>query len=139
MTEINKKEKHKNVGPKWQDSFPDKLHKHLSEGYSFHSFAGEIKVNPDTLYEWLKRYPEFKEARVLGEAEGLKWFEKRLRVKAFGVEAEGLDPKLIDTACLIFALKTRFHKIYGDQSKVEHTVVRTIEDLVKEKKKEVIE
>jgi transposase len=45
---------------KYKNEYIVLLQEHLSSGYSFQSFAGIVKVGSLTLYNWVKRYPEFK-------------------------------------------------------------------------------
>ena len=65
---------------------------------------------------------EFEAAKDLAFAYGQMFYEKRLAVKTSGQKLEGINAKDIDTSCLIFALKTRFHKTYGERQKIEQTV-----------------
>jgi hypothetical protein len=99
---------------KYKKVYAKRLEDHLAEGYSFESFGGDIDVGKTTLYEWLKYIPEFKQAHDRGLRKGLDFYEKLLRKKA-SKKTEG------DTTALIFTLKTRFHKIYGDKSKLDLT------------------
>lgn len=41
---------------------------HMERGYSFDTFAATIRVNPDSLYEWLKHHENFSEAKKIGSA-----------------------------------------------------------------------
>lgn len=38
---------------------------HCEQGLSFETFAGVLRVNPDTLYEWVKKHSEFSEAKKI--------------------------------------------------------------------------
>ena len=48
---------------KYKKEFCEKLVKHLSDGFSFESFAGLVDVCEDTIYEWCNKHPEFSEAK----------------------------------------------------------------------------
>lgn len=54
----------------------EKLISHMKSGMSFPSYAAEIDVNPDTLYEWAKVHPDFSEAKKKGEAHSLAYMER---------------------------------------------------------------
>lgn len=99
----------------------DALVKHMGQGHSFSTFSTICGVTRTTMYEWVDTYPEFKDAKINGEESAKKFLEKRLMAKISGQDLKsiGIDTKKIDTACLIFALKTRFYKEYGDRGKVE--------------------
>jgi len=106
---------------KYKPEYGDLLVKHLSKGLSFDTFGATVNVGRSTVYDWFDRYPEFKAAKVIAEQEGQSFFEKRLAIKISGQEVAGIESKKIDTTCLIFALKTRFHKTYGDRQKIEYS------------------
>lgn len=53
---------------KYRKEFCELLIQHMSEGLSFDTFAGVLRVNPDTLYEWAKVHPEFSESKKVGNA-----------------------------------------------------------------------
>ncbi len=106
---------------KYKKEFCEMLVKHMSQGYSFASFPAVIGVCRTTLYEWEKNRPAFKKAKKQGEAAALKMFERILTAKISGQKIDNFDPKKSDTACLIFALKTRFHRQYGEKQKLEHS------------------
>ena len=108
---------------KYKPEFCELLIKHLSKGSSFDTFGGldEVSVARSTVYAWFEEYPEFKEAKHKAEQKAQAFFEDRLAVKISGQDVKGIESKKIDTTCLIFALKTRFHKTYGDRQKIEYS------------------
>jgi len=104
---------------KYKKELCDIAENHLAEGYSKEATAGLIGICKDTFYNWMKKHKPFSDAIKRGEAKGLAWYEKILRAKMSGQDLKNFDPKKSDTSCLIFALKTRFHKVYGDRMKFE--------------------
>ena len=48
---------------------------HMTDGFSFESFAAKINKNRDSLYEWAKRHPEFSDAKKKGTDQSLLWWE----------------------------------------------------------------
>jgi hypothetical protein len=103
----------------YKPEYCDKLIQHMSTGHSFESFGAVVGCGRRTLFDWAEKHEEFKEAKKQAEEKALKFFEDRLAGKLAGVEVKGFDPKKVDTTLLIFAMKTRFHKIYGDRLKHE--------------------
>lgn len=61
---------------KYESRFCEMLIFHFSQGLSFESFAGEIFVDVQTLYNWTKQHKEFFEAKALGESQSLSIWEK---------------------------------------------------------------
>jgi hypothetical protein len=61
---------------KYKPEFDEMLIDHLSKGFSFHSFAGVVRVNYDTVFEWVKRHPSFAEAKQIGTAQSHVFWEK---------------------------------------------------------------
>lgn len=92
---------------------------HMRQGNSYSTFILKVGCTRKTLYNWEKDFPEWANAKEEGMQAAKSFLESRLMVKASGQKVEGIDPKLIDTTCLIFALKTRFHETYGDKTKHE--------------------
>jgi len=107
----------------YKKEYCDMLQKHMAQGLSFRSFAAVIKVSRTAMYQWVDKYPEFKEAKEVAEDSALLFFERRLVAKASGqdLSKQGIDTKKIDLGAICFPMKTRFHEIYGDRQKVEHT------------------
>lgn len=94
---------------------------HMAEGMSFATFGAKINRGLSTLYEWVEKHPTFKEAKDLGTLKGQEFMEKRLMAKMKGSATNGINPKEVDVTSLIFALKTRFHKTYGEKKEVENS------------------
>jgi hypothetical protein len=69
---------------KYEKKYCDMLIDHMSNGYSFQSFAGEISVTIKTLYNWCDTYPDFLHAMEIGRAKGLNYDEKLLTKGALG-------------------------------------------------------
>lgn len=102
---------------KYKPEYCQKLIEHMGKGFSYETFGAEVGCGRTTLYDWEKQHPEWKEAKKQAMERAMKFFEQRLIVKISGVDIEGVDTKKIDTSCLIFALKTRFHQVYGERNK----------------------
>lgn len=80
----------------------------MKRGYSIESFPAtiyekcKIFVCRDTLYAWAETIPEFSDSRKIGDAAGLKFFERRL---AYALK-NGM--KGWPTAGWVFTMKNRF-------------------------------
>jgi predicted DNA-binding transcriptional regulator AlpA len=103
---------------KYSDSHCTAVVDHLKRGLSIQTFGATVGVSRATVYEWIDNIPEFKDAVEIGKQLAQQFFENRLAAKISGQEIKGIDTKKIDTACLIFALKTRFHETYGEKVQV---------------------
>lgn len=98
------------------------LIKHMSQGMSYESFGGDIEVGLSTMYDWESRHDEWREAKEIAFLKAQKYFESRLVAKTSGQKFKGdFDASLVDNSCLIFALKTRFHKTYGEKKELSHS------------------
>ena len=60
---------------KFRKEYCDKLVDHMEKGLSFDSFSAKVRVCNATLYNWLKEYPEFAEAKKVGSAYRLQTLE----------------------------------------------------------------
>lgn len=61
---------------KYKKEYCEMLVNHMAKGLSFESFGGEIDVWKEALYNWVKRYPEFSNAKDRGHLKGLLFMEK---------------------------------------------------------------
>lgn len=103
---------------KYEERFCQMLIDHMSKGKSFESFAAVAKVGRRTLFDWLEVHPKWKEAKDQAEMAALDFFETRLIAGISGQSVQNFDHKKSNPTLLIFALKTRFHKQYGE-NKIE--------------------
>lgn len=92
------------------------LIKWMGEGLSFPSFAGHVGVCVDTVYEWAKVHPEFSEAKKIGKAMELAFWEKLLRSGAAG------KLQHFSATATIFALKNKAPQYYRDKIQVDSNV-----------------
>lgn len=83
---------------KYDPKYCDQLINYMKSGLSFESFAGEINVHKETLYEWAKAHKDFSDALKLARAKQRQALEKRAMAQAFG-QFKG------SPATLIFILK----------------------------------
>lgn len=91
---------------------------HMSKGYSFMSYAGEIGVCPKTLYNWVDSHESFKQAKEIATSKALKLFEGALLDKLMGQEATVYSLKNSEIAAILFALKTRFKEVYSERTEI---------------------
>lgn len=123
------------VGPptKYKEEYLKMLKEHMARGFSYSSFGAIVEVGANTLYLWEEAQPEWKEAKRIAVEKAKYFFETRLLAKVSGQKQDAdskFDVRLIDTASVIFALKTRFHKEYGDHTKHEHDISDDVKKLV---------
>lgn len=80
MSENNKNQKRDTdtgrMLPLYLPEYDAMLIEHLKNGYMYQTFAAVVDVNLDTLYEWEKKYPSFKEAKEIGKPKFLWHWEK---------------------------------------------------------------
>lgn len=88
---------------KYKEEYCEQLIEHMTQGYSYLSFAGKVRVCFDTLYEWEKVHTAFSEAKKIGWAQSLLFWE------SMGVDAS-IDKSNINTAIYIFSMKCKFRK-----------------------------
>lgn len=78
---------------------------HMRLGFSFESFSAnipDIKVNSDTLYEWVKKHPEFAEAKKKGINCSLKFWEQVSIDQCYGKNQN------MNATTFIFTMKNKF-------------------------------
>jgi hypothetical protein len=106
-------------GTKYTKDLCEKVVKHHKQGGSMNSFVSVAGACKETLSQWRARYPEFDQACITAQSEYQKMLESILLAKLAGRPLDGFDPKKSDTACLIFALKTRCHQDYSEKNRLE--------------------
>lgn len=89
---------------KYEEKFCDQLIEDMAEGLSFEACCGNIGVSKDTGYEWVKRYPEFAEAKQIGEARGQYFWERSARDNLL-IDSKELK---FNSTVFIFTMKNRF-------------------------------
>lgn len=104
---------------KYKPEYCQDLIEHMSKGLSYTTWGADHNIATSTIYQWEKDIPEWKEAKEKAFKKAQEFFEKRLIAKVSGQEIKGFDSKKVDTTCLIFALKTRFHKDYSEKQQIE--------------------
>jgi hypothetical protein len=90
----------------------------MKKGYSFDSFGAEVGVSRDCLYDWVKRFPEFAEAKKMAELEGLKFWETLNVMGASGQKTRSNGK--IDGRQVQFTLQSRFRQQYPAVNKIIH-------------------
>jgi hypothetical protein len=97
---------------KYDPKFCDMLIEHMAKGYSFESFAGDIGVNRDTLYEWTSVHSNFSDAKKTGASKSLKAMEE---IGLLGMTGE---LKGFNVAAWIFTCKNRHSDMFRDSVEI---------------------
>ena len=87
---------------KWKDEWSEILIHHMEKGYSFESFGAVANVNRQCLYQWVDKYPNFAQAKSLGDCKSRKFWE--------GLGIAGTCGKIngFSSSTWIFTMKCRF-------------------------------
>lgn len=113
---LNKKEpKPRPIGrpSKYDPAFCEMLLDHMWKGNSFQSFAAELGVSIDTIYEWAKVHTDFSESKKQGQGFEIAYWERILRGGAQG------SLKDFSATATIFALKNKAPAFYRDKIHVD--------------------
>lgn len=79
------------------------LLEHMSEGFSYETFAAKIDTCRQTLYNWEKEYPEFLDTKRIAIEKCQLWWEKRGMDLYSSKEGPNLQASL-----WMFQMKARF-------------------------------
>lgn len=98
----------------YKESYCQELLDYLAEGHSIAAFAGHVGVTKCTIFEWVKKHPDFAEAHQIAKGKSLAFWEDKLIAAAKG-ENKGAP------AVLIFGVKNRGPEYWRDVQSLEHT------------------
>lgn len=99
---------------KYKPEYCEQVVAFMAQGFSVEAFAGHVWVSKDTLYEWMERYPEFKEAVAIGRERSRVWWEEAARAGLMTEKGTSFS-----AATWIFNMRNRFG--WRNEDKVEHT------------------
>lgn len=88
---------------KYKPEYAQSLIEHMSDGSSFYSFGARVSVGKTTLYDWLEKYPEFKEAYEIARLQSLAWWEKQGQEGLWNTKETSLN-----TGAFVFQVSNRF-------------------------------
>lgn len=100
---------------KYRPEYCELLVQHMRQGLSFESFGAEVYAHKETLYQWVKRYPDFHDAKKMG-TEFCRSFWERMGVAGAAGKIEGFN-----NATWIYNMKCRFSKEWRDIQQIQHT------------------
>lgn len=99
--------------PNYKEEFCEMLVEHMAKGAPFDTFAAEVFCAAETLYEWCKKYPEFANAKKLGEKLSHEWWDRQ------GRKGLNIGPKSFHGQVWSITMKNRFG--YRDKQEVQLT------------------
>ena len=97
---------------KYDDKYCEEIIDFMSKGYSIEAFAGHIGIAKDTLYNWVKKYPQFSDAKKIAESKARLVWDKFLMNQFTG--AANLP---FNSTAWVFTMKNRFG--WRDRQEVE--------------------
>jgi len=99
---------------KYKKEYCEQLIEWMAEGRSLLAFAGKLRVSRTTLQNWVDTYPEFKEAKEIGNMASLMWWEELNRDMACSTDA---DNKNRNFNSLKLNMINRFRELYTENGK----------------------
>lgn len=76
------------------------LVEHMSKGHSFRSYGAKIKAGISTLERWVRENKKFREAKELGEAHSLLFYETERNLASLGQLQKVKKEKIVRTTFL---------------------------------------
>ena len=107
--------------PSYREEYCDGVVDFMAQGFSLTAFAGSIRLSKETIYGWIRDYPDFSLSVERARAARLAYWEKRLMDSQRSAEA----------AASIFALKNADAEEWREvrYASYEHEVnVKTLTD-----------
>jgi len=95
----------------------------MAEGATLVEVAVELGVSSRTLYNWIRKHPEFGAAIEHGRSMAQAWFERNMR--------EGMRDREFNATPAIFLMKNQFPDAYADRKEIKHsgTMTTLLEDV----------
>jgi hypothetical protein len=103
---------------KYKPEYDQMLIDHMASGLSYLSFAGEIGVCEDTLFEWEKHHVSFSESKKIGFAKNRTWWEKMGNAHITHVDSKFESSPKLNSTVFIFNMKNRFPREWRDRVEV---------------------
>jgi len=94
---------------------------HFRQGKTLVQFAAKLEVARSTVYRWADDNDEFSDTLSRGATLAQAYWENLSQAKTLGSDQKHLKMKNVSERGIEFNLKSRFHKDYGDKSKVDIT------------------
>jgi hypothetical protein len=91
---------------KYKEKFCKEIVEHMADGKSFETFAARVSVSKATIYAWLEKYPDFKEAREVALMKCLAWWEKQAMEHL--IEITGPGNKKLNVGLYFINMRNRF-------------------------------
>lgn len=100
---------------KYKAEYCEDLINHMKRGLSFESFAGAVSVCIETIYTWIREYPEFLEAKQIGFSKNRYYWE------SLGVAGTAGKIDRFNSTAFIFNMKNRFPREWRDRHEIDHS------------------
>lgn len=113
---MSPKKKGRGQPTKYRPEYCERLVEHMTKGLSFESFAAQVDVSRDTLYEWAHKHPDFSDAKGRGDSKARLFWEE------MGVEGVFLSP--FNQAVWSLHMKNRFG--WRDKQEIEQRTETTV-------------
>ncbi len=101
---------------KYKTEYCEQLIEHMASGLSYESFAGELQISKQVLYDWEKVHPDFLYAkeiafnrnRTFWEKIGIEHIINKSDSESFGDGVSSSKSRSLNASVWIFNMKNRF-------------------------------
>lgn len=115
---------------KYDPEYCEQLIEHMSKGLSFEAFAGHVGVSKQTIYDWVDRHEEFKEAKDIATEKCRLWWEsvgiKHIVTRSKSEQGIGSKSTSLNSQVWTINMKNRFGWRDRQPDEVDTTVVNNI-------------
>lgn len=106
----------------YDPSYCERLIEFMGQGGSVEEFAGSLKHSKQTIYDWLKKFPDFLDAKRRGEAASLHWWGSMSRQHLVSVsESYGGNTGSKSTSLNAAVYRLNMANRFGWKDRIEHT------------------
>lgn len=106
---------------KYKPEYCDILINEMEQGADMEEVAGLLRVTRSTIYEWLSKFPEFSDAKKIGDMLSYRFWAKAGRDGMYNETIKSDDGNVVirslNPTLWIFNMKNRFK--WGDRHEVE--------------------
>lgn len=106
----------------YKPEYCERVIDYMGQGYSLSAFAGSIKVNRSTIYQWMTEHSEFSNAVSRGQMTRVAALERKLLSARYGAQG----------SAAIFALKNADPNEWRDMRTVQHDHTLSVQNMTDE-------